>query len=465
MIINDRNISKNLQIKKQTGKKEKDNIPEDTVALGQNGGKLSFHSLDEEMFHRVSENPDRASVTEESPASESLIFSKALKVDPEELKKDMKQWTVLCYFNGNCDLQSDMEADLKKLEEAGSDGNINFVAQISHGDKGGDAERILLKKPSWMGLKKNSEVMAELPKTNMSHPQTLKDFLSWGIKTFPAKHYMVVLSGHGMGFVGSLPDDNADDIMLTSELKSAMDVAKEETGKKIDILGFDSCLMANAETAYAVKDSVDFMVASEEVLISDNWDYGDLASRMKEGAEKGDLSVADTLGAMINSQQNYALLTASIIDCRRMPEFGTKLKDFSDKLLKTGDSAQEIKRSFRRAQHYCQPGILSQSSNGGNINTKPMDQMRDVASVALEIARSDGLKDMDLKKSALDLAKFVVDKAVIFEMHRKDVGLSDSGGMSIYAPASEAEKFSDYYKNLSISKDTGWGEVVEKFGI
>jgi len=465
MIINDRNISKNLQIKKQAGKKEGGTVPEDSVVLGQSVGKVPFHSLDEEMFGRVSENPDRASVKEKTPVKSSRVLSRASGVDSEELKKDMKEWTVLCYFNGNCDLQSDMEADLKKLEEAGSDGNINFVAQISLGDKGGDAERILLKKPSWMGLKKNSEVMANLPKTNMAHPQTLKDFVSWGIKTFPAKHYMVVLSGHGMGFVGSLPDDNADDIMLTSELKSAMDVAKEETGKTIDILGFDSCLMANAETAYAVKDDVDFMVASEEVLINDNWDYGDLASRMKEGAEKGELSVANALEGMMNSQRNYALLTTSIIDCRRMPEFGTKLKDFSDKLLKTVDSPVEIKRAFRKAQHYCQPGILSQSSNGGNINTKPVDQMRDVASVALEIARSDGLKDGELKKSALDLAKFVVDKAVIFEMHRKDIGLSDSSGMSVYAPASEAEKYSDYYKNLSISRDTGWGEVVEKFGI
>ena len=94
-----------------------------------------------------------------------------------------------------------------------------------------------------------------------------------------------------------------------------------------------------------------------------------------------------------------------------------------------------------------------------------MDQMRDIGSVALEIIRNDEIKDKDLKKSALDLAKFVVDEVVIFEMHRKNVGLSDSSGMSIYAPASDADKFTDYYKDsLSLSKETGWGNVVEKFG-
>ena len=246
----------------------------------------------------------------------------------------MKDWTVLCYFNGNCDLQSDMEADMKELESVGSDENINFVAQMSYGDKDGDAKRILLKKPSWMGMKKNSEVKANIPKANMSHPQTLKDFLSWGMKEYPAKHYMVVLSGHGSGFIGSLPDDNSGDMMLTPELKSAVDTAAKETGRKIDVLGFDSCLMANAETAHALKGSVDFMVGSEEVLLSDNWNYSDLATRMKEESSKDGLSVAEALETMMNTQHNYDLLTSSIIDCRRMNEFSGKLKDFSDKLLK-----------------------------------------------------------------------------------------------------------------------------------
>lgn len=460
MLINDSNISK-LTLANINKKTEKESLsPEiqDSVTIGTENKESSFRPLNEELFKRKSENPLKAEGKE--------MTKKSLKADPESLKADMKDWTVLCYFNGNCDLQSDMEEDMKALENAGSDENINFVAQMSYGDKDGEAKRIHLKKPSWMGMKKNSEVLGEFPKTNMSHPQTLKDFLSWGMKTFPAKHYMVILSGHGMGFIGSLPDDNSNDMMLTPELKSAFDIAAKETGRKIDILGFDSCLMANAETAHALKDSVDFMVASEEVVLNDNWDYSDLAARMKEGSAKDGLSVAEALEGMMNSQQNYALLTASIVDCRRMNEFSGKLKDFSEKLLKTQDSPYAIKSSFHKAQHYCQRNIIASSSNGGNINTRPMDQMRDVGSVALEIIRNDDIKDKDLKKSALDLAKFVVDKAVLFEMHRKDVGLSDSGGISIYAPASEADKYTDYYKNsISLSKETGWGDVVEKFGL
>ena len=375
------------------------------------------------------------------------------------------QWTVLTYLNGNGDLQSDVEGNMKTLERVGSDDKIKFVAQIARGDEDGKAQRVLLNKPSWMGMKKNSKIMADLGPTNMSHPQSLKDFVTWGMKKFPAEHYALILNGHGMGFVGSMPDENADDLMLTPEFESAMNAIAKETGKKIDVLGFDSCLMANAETAYAAKNAANFMVASEEVLQVGNWDYGEFGGKMKAEANGDGLTVGEALESIVRSQNNYRLLTASIINLTKMPEFADKLKSFTDKLLSTKESDYRIRSNFLKAQHYCQAHILENASNGGSVNTKPMDQMRDVASVALEICRDEKIQDNDLKKAALALAKFTVDKVVLFEMHRKDYGLGDSAGMSIYAPRSEADKYSDFYQDkMSLSKETGWGKVVEKFG-
>jgi len=352
---------------------------------------------------------------------------------------------------------------VKQLESVGSDGRISFVAQVAHGDRGGEAERVHLKKPTWGGLKKNSQVMEQLGKTNMAHPQTLKDFISWGMKTFPAEHYAVIMSGHGMGFVGSMPDSVHDDTLMTPEFQSALQVAVIESGKKIDILGMDSCLMANAETAYAAKDAANFLVGSEEVVISGNWDYEAFAAKMKEEVNGDGLTVAEALEAIVKSQYNGTLLATSIINCTKMPAFAGYLKDFSGKLLATEAPPAAVRKAFARAQHYCQPGILAQASNG-NVNTKPMDQMRDVVSVALEIMRSPDITDQPLKESARTMAKFVADEVVIFEMHRKNVGLSDSSGISIYAPASEAGKFADFYDGrVSLGQETGWGKVIKQY--
>ncbi|MCD4786017.1 MAG: hypothetical protein K8T10_19525 [Candidatus Eremiobacteraeota bacterium] len=436
-----------------------------------------FKPLDEKLLEKKVKNPREAQQSDEfvgqTGDNRSLAIFKQTNplpaisedVKPGEFKPKPKDWTVLCYFNGNCDLESDIESSMKSLEKVGSDDNINFVAQMAYRSEDGKAERILLKKPGWLGFKKNSEVLADLGKTNMAHPQTLKDFISWGMKKFPANHYAVIMSGHGYGFVGSMPDEVADDIMLTTELKSALDTATKETGEKIDILGFDSCLMANAETAYATKDSADFLVGSEEVLISGNWDYSEFGGKMKEEANGDGLTVFEALEAMVKSQQNYKLLTSSIIDCRDMPGFARRLKKFSEKLLNTETPDRYIKHAFRNAQHYCQPKIMAQAANG-DIETKPMNQMRDVVSVTMEIIASDYIADTDLKQSALDLAKFIKDQVVVFEMHRKGMDISGSKGISIYTPTSDADKYADFYENkLSLGKDTGWGKVVRKFGV
>ncbi|MDQ7822498.1 MAG: clostripain-related cysteine peptidase [Candidatus Eremiobacteraeota bacterium] len=439
-----------------------------------------FQPLNREAFERASEAPDTASPCEifeqgaenscTTKASAKSIFtseapSSSLPPGTGGIARSHRQWTVLYYANGNCDLQQDIEESVKNLESMGSDDRIAFAAQVAHGDQGGTTERILLKKPTWMGMKKNSEVLENLGSTNMAHPQVLKDFISWGMKRFPAEHYAVILSGHGMGFIGSMPDEVHDDILLTPELKSALDTAVKESGRRIDILGFDSCLMANAETAYAARDAADFLVGSEEVLVSGNWDYRAFAEKMKEEASGDGLTVGEALEAMVKSQYNGTLLTSSIIDCRQMPGFAGKLKDFSEKLLATPASPSAVRRAFREAQHYCQPAILAQAANG-DINTKPMDQMRDVISLALSVMKRGEIDDGPLKSSARDLAKFIADKVVIFEMHRKNSGLGESSGMSLYAPAGEAEKYADYYSGkISLGQDTGWGKVIRKYGL
>ncbi len=435
----------------------------------------SFRELDPEVFQQKSQNirqaePDDRFKKEDSdvealniPGSGGDLF-KSVQGSKDESSPIPAKWTVMVYFNGNGDLEKDMEKNMASLEKAGSDGNINFVAQIARMSKKGEAQRVHLKKPSWMGLKNNSEVMDNLGPTNMAHPQSLKDFITWGMKKFPAERYALIMNGHGMGFVGSMPDELSKDFMSTPEFESAVKVATKEAGRKIDVLGFDSCLMATAETAYSAKDAANFMIASQEVVIAGNWDYEKFGNEMKEKAGGQGLSVGDALEAIVKSQYNNRLLTSSIIDLRRMPEFADKLKDFSHRLLSTTEPDYRIRSCFRKAQHYCQRHIIASASNGGNINTKPMDQLRDVASVALHIITDDNIGDIELKKSALNLARFTSEKAVIFEMHRKKYGLDQSKGMSIYAPTSEAEGFADYYNKISLSEDTGWGKVVEKFG-
>ncbi len=107
-------------------------------------------------------------------------------------------------------------------------------------------------------------LVQELPLQSMADPGTLSDFIRWGRETFPAEKYALVLWDHGGGSKTGLFIDElfAGDILYLYELPEAF----AEGGTHFDVVLFDACMMANIETAWAIKDYADWMVASEEVV-------------------------------------------------------------------------------------------------------------------------------------------------------------------------------------------------------
>src|SRR5262249_11345272 len=96
--------------------------------------------------------------------------------------------------------------------------------------------------------------------TNTGAPVTIYNFMSFCVQEFPAKHYMVVLSGHGGGTEPDflMKDESPLGSLTIPELKQAfVDIQGDLKGQKIDILGFDSCLMSMAEVCYELREQVD----------------------------------------------------------------------------------------------------------------------------------------------------------------------------------------------------------------
>ena len=105
---------------------------------------------------------------------------------------------------------------------------------------------------------------ARVELASMADPETLADFIRWGRENYPAKKYCLVLWGHGEGAKrGLFYDDLYDgDILRLDELKQAM----EDGGTDFETVLLDACMMANMETAWALKDHARWMVASEEIV-------------------------------------------------------------------------------------------------------------------------------------------------------------------------------------------------------
>ena len=68
-------------------------------------------------------------------------------------------------------------------------------------------------------------------------------------------------------------DDTSRDFLDNVELKKVLAEVKRQTGRDIDVLGFDACLMNMIEIAYQLRGTAQVVVGSEELEPGDGWPY------------------------------------------------------------------------------------------------------------------------------------------------------------------------------------------------
>ena len=108
---------------------------------------------------------------------------------------------------------------------------------------------------------------------SMADPETLSEFIHWGVETSPAKKYALIMWDHGGGSKNGLFIDElfGGSMMTLTGLNSAL----RDGGAHFEAVLFDACMMANVETAYAIKDYANWMIASEEVVAGQGTAIGD----------------------------------------------------------------------------------------------------------------------------------------------------------------------------------------------
>jgi hypothetical protein len=113
-----------------------------------------------------------------------------------------------------------------------------------------------------------------LPEAN-ANAVVLEDFIVSSIKQHPAKRCALILSGHGSGIVGRRPGHVgfAPGSIRTVDIRSILDNVKAATGRRIDLLGMDSCLMGMAEIAWELRRRVCWLVGSEGLTPETGWPF------------------------------------------------------------------------------------------------------------------------------------------------------------------------------------------------
>jgi len=173
-----------------------------------------------------------------------------------------KPWTFMLYLDGDNNLYPYLQRAIAQLEAQPANPNVNILV-LFDGDRTNDSWRFLVQPGGNYTIGVNKWYMGEL---NMGDPQTLSSFITWARENYPAQHYYLAIADHGRGTTGVAWDDtNNRDYLSTSELRSALRTATNSGQWRIDVLHYDTCLMALLENAYQVKDYADYLVASENL--------------------------------------------------------------------------------------------------------------------------------------------------------------------------------------------------------
>ncbi len=208
--------------------------------------------------------------------------------DAEETKDDAGSvsdetgdgnWAVYWYLCGS-DLETNggfATIDLTEMMEVQLPENVNVVIQT-----GGAAvwQNDLMdpgKIQRWLYNSEGLQLVDEQETANMGDAQTLYDFLYFANENYPADKVAVTFWNHGGGSVTGAAFDEIHglDSLDLVEMYQAFDAVWPANieNPALELVGFDTCLMATIDVAAIFQNFAKYLVASEEVESGNGWLY------------------------------------------------------------------------------------------------------------------------------------------------------------------------------------------------
>ncbi len=384
-----------------------------------------------------------------------------------ESENEIADWTFMTYISDS-DLEYFAIEDMIEMERVGSTDDVNIVVQIDRWDgydkpdwndeSNGDwetAKRYLITKENKGDHVIGSTPIEDIGEINTGNPNELVEFVQWAQTNYPAEHYALNIWNHGSGATGvayeqSCPDycweyGNEADKLELSEIDTALNEITNNGENKLDIVGFDACLMATIEVVEAVAPYSDIMIGSEILEPGDGWDYSFLqliVDNPSTTPEQLGAKIVDTFVAQgQTSEQSYAL---TMLNMSKAEHVISTLND----LTSLKDSTSLI--SDLEAVRY------------NSVHVEPGDSSSAVDMLHLLNSLSEYTADSKVKiwtdRVAVNLSAMIM-KAE-FNDDPSDIDTTGMTGVSILFPNLENEWAE---RSKGMSEESQWVELMEDY--
>lgn len=188
-------------------------------------------------------------------------------------------WAVYWYLCGS-DLESGggfATSDLSELMEVELPEEVNVVIQTGGSSVWQndlvDAEKL----QRWVYSSEGLSLVDEQPSASMGAEDTLEDFLRFAKENYPAQRTAVVFWNHGGGSVSGASFDELydyDSLTLDEMYEAFTNVWTPSADRQpLELVGFDTCLMATVDVANTFSDIARYLVVSEETEPANGWYY------------------------------------------------------------------------------------------------------------------------------------------------------------------------------------------------
>ncbi|MGI5865628.1 MAG: clostripain-related cysteine peptidase, partial [Myxococcales bacterium] len=356
-------------------------------------------------------------------------------------------WTFMVFMNGDNNLDSAGFDDIAEMQVAGSNQYVNIIVlQDSSGY--GDTRMLRITRGGYEVL--SHGLGAEV---DMGRWQSLRDFGLWVIENYPSQHYALIVWNHGDGWRASAKspllrgfsnDDtnSAEGISISNgDYARALSAITQAAGRKLDLVGFDACLMGMYEVAKATAPYADYLVASSEVEPGSGWPYDAFLPGLTANYDMS----AETLGRSIVDSyyaESWNNSTLALTDLSTIPELDAAISGFAAQLMANAS-------------------LYSSVSNARSATQSFSDyENRDLADFAGRIAAMTGAPTALVQAAEAVAAQ--VEASVVHS--RAQSSHPGSNGLAIYLPGRNAgtdPAYDDAGATWSVA--TQWDEFLRSF--
>ena len=395
---------------------------------------------------------------------------------PVNTSNSLPEWTVIVYSAADDEvLEESMWFDVNEMELVGSNPQMNIVVQIDRyagaftGDGDwSDTRRYLITQDNDLEHIA-SPVVQSVGEVDTGNTQTLIDFVTWAVQSYPAKKYALIMSDHGGGWTGGFSDMSAasySDLSIP-EIVSSIEQIRQNTGiDKFELIGFDACLMGQIEVFGSLYPYSNYMIASEEVIPGYGWSYaawlGQLAQNPAVDGSGVSQSIISTYvvndvyltGGRASSDeiaQEESTTTLSAIQSARVPDVIGAMNQFVSTITGLDQSLVAEARTYTRNYF---------SLFGEEVSPSFID-LGNFSEVITTLT-----DDAGIQQAAIQL-QTAISSAVVAEKH--GTNMSGSNGIAFHFPDSDLyyyteynEEFPPYYAESSYKflEQSYWDEFL-----